>query len=76
MRWLDKLPLIPLALGALVLGFAPLVPEPHLWRKLAMLVDGQLHRAIDIGDLIMHVSLPLLLCLKIVRLVLIKRGRA
>ena len=72
MRWLDKLPLVPLALGALVLGLAPLVPEPHLWSKLVMLAHGQLHRAIDIGDLMMHASLPVILILKIVRMMRIK----
>ena len=75
MRWLDKLPLVPLALGALVLGLAPLLPEPHLWRKFAMLAHGQLHRAIDAADLIMHASLPILLMLKVARMIWIKGGR-
>jgi hypothetical protein len=75
MHWLDKLPLIPLALGALVLGLAPWVPEPHLWQKLEMLANGRLHRTIDIADLFMHASLPLLLSFKLARIVWIKRGR-
>lgn len=68
MRWLDHLPLVPLAIGALVLGLAPWLPEPHLLEKFKVLVNGQLNRATDIGDLIMHAFFPFVLCLKLVRL--------
>jgi hypothetical protein len=67
MRWLDRLPWLPLAAGALWLGLAPFVPEPHLWEKLKMLASGTLTRPIDIFDLLMHASLPLLLLLKLAR---------
>ena len=67
MRWLDYLPLVPLAIGALVLGLAPGLPEPHLWEKLKLLLNGQLTRAVDIGDMIMHAFFPVLLGLKIFR---------
>lgn len=43
-------------------------PEPHLWGKFKMLINGQLNRVTDIGDLIMHALFPLVLCLKLLRL--------
>lgn len=67
LAWLDHVPLIPLAVGALFLGLAPFTPEPHLWQKLKMLAAGQLTRPIDILDLAMHAALPLLLVLKLAR---------
>ncbi len=68
MRWLDKLPLGLLVVGALLLGLAPFQPEPHLWQKLKMLALGTLHRPIDIFDLVFHASLPVLLLLKLIRM--------
>ena len=47
---------------------APFTPEPHLWQKLKMLANGTLLRPIDIFDLIMHASLPLLLAVKLIRM--------
>jgi len=67
LRWLDRLPLAPLVVAAVVLGLSPLLPEPHLLQKLALLVDGQLDKPIDRFDLLMHASLPLLLVIKWVR---------
>lgn len=67
MPWLDKIPLTALVIAAIVLGLAPYVPEPHLWQKLKMLANGTLTRPIDIFDLIMHASLPLLLIVKMLR---------
>jgi len=72
MRWLDRLPLGMLVIGAVVLGLAPFQPEPHLWEKLKMLVDGTLNRPIDIFDLVMHASLPLLLIAKLIRLAVLR----
>lgn len=43
--------LVPLAL---VLGFAPFYPEPHIVEKLRMLFGGTLKRPIDIFDLFWH----------------------
>ena len=68
MHWLDRIPLTALAIAALALGLAPFVPEPHLWQKLKMLANGTLARPIDIFDLIMHASLPLLLVARLVRM--------
>lgn len=64
---LDRVPLGLLAIGAVLLGLAPFLPEPHLWEKLKMLAAGTLKRPIDIFDLVMHASLPLLLGLKLTR---------
>ena len=66
--WLDKIPLLPLLVGALLLGAAPFVPEPHLVEKLRMLMAGELARPIDIFDLFLHGILPLLLLLKLGRM--------
>jgi hypothetical protein len=68
MHWLDKIPLTALVLAALVLGLAPLMPEPHLWQKLKMLANGTLARPIDIFDLVMHASVPLLLAVRLIRM--------
>ncbi|MBJ6750033.1 RND transporter [Geomonas anaerohicana] len=43
--------LIPIAV---VLGFAPFVPLPHLVEKLRMLLSGTLVRPLDIFDLFWH----------------------
>lgn len=45
---------------AVLLGLAPFRPEPHLVEKLRMLADGQLVRALDLFDLLLHGG-PLLL---------------
>ncbi|HEU5339206.1 MAG TPA: hypothetical protein VFU39_07970 [Sulfuricaulis sp.] len=70
MTWLDRIPLVALIIAALALGLAPLTPEPHLWEKLKMLVNGTLIQPIDIFDLLMHASLPLLLVIRLIRLAL------
>ena len=68
MAWLDRIPLAPLALLAVLLGLAPFVPEPHLWEKLKMLVAGSLSRPIDIFDLVLHASPIVVLVLKLARM--------
>lgn len=67
MAWLDKIPLFPLLVGAVVLGLAPFWPEPHLWEKLSMLMNGSLTQPLDIFDLVLHGAFPILLALKLVR---------
>jgi len=67
MSWLDKIPMTAMIIAALVLGLAPFVPEPHLWQKLKMLANGTLSRPIDIFDLIMHASVPILVGVKLFR---------
>jgi hypothetical protein len=65
---LDEIPISTLALAALLLGLAPLFPEPHLWQKLKMLVVGELVRPLDIFDLLMHSTPSLLLVIRLARL--------
>ena len=67
LAWLDRFPLGLLIIGALLLGLAPFMPEPHLWEKLKMLAAGKLARPLDILDLLLHASLPVLLALKLIR---------
>jgi hypothetical protein len=67
MRWLDRIPLWALVLGAVFMGLAPFVPEPHLWRDLKWLVRGELTRPEDIFDLFWHGALPVLLVIRLVR---------
>lgn len=66
MRWLDKIPFLPLIVGAILLGLAPFTPVPHLWEKLVMLFAGNLTAPVDIFDLLLHAALPVLLIVKII----------
>lgn len=76
MKWLDKLPLPPMLLAALFLGLAPFRPQPHLWEKLQMLVAGTLSKPIDIFDLFLHGALPVLVLIKVIRLIRAKKNAA
>ena len=67
MAWLDRIPLGPLLIAALLLGLAPFQPEPHLWEKLKMLAAGTLSRPIDIFDLFLHGTPAVLVILKLGR---------
>ena len=64
-KFLDWFPMPLLVVGSLTLGLAPFFPEPHLVEKLGMLVRGELVRALDIFDLLMHAAFPLLLIAKL-----------
>jgi len=68
MKWIDKIPLLMLVVGALLLGLAPFTPEPHLLEKLRMLSNAKLSSAVDVFDLLLHGSLPILLIVKLLRL--------
>jgi hypothetical protein len=68
MNLLDKISLPVLFIVALALGLAPFSPQPHLWEKLNMLMDGTLTRPIDIFDLLMHATPLILLVMKLVRM--------
>jgi len=68
MSLIDKIPLLTLAFGALLLGLAPFFPEPHLVEKTRMLMNGTLTKPIDIFDLIWHLWLPVLLLVKLARM--------
>lgn len=65
MKWLEKIPLPVLLLIVVAPGLAPFVPEPHIWQKIKMLMDGGLTKSIDIFDLIFHGTPFLLLALKL-----------
>ncbi len=67
MKWLDAIPLWALVVGSVFLGLAPFTPEPHLFEKIRMLVNGALSRPIDIFDLFLHGTLPVLLIIRLVR---------
>ena len=54
-----------LIVACATIGLAPLFPEPHAWEKLRMLVQGNLTRAIDWFDLVMHGTPWVLVALKI-----------
>lgn len=69
MNWLDKIPLMVLLPVAVFLALAPFAPEPHLWEKLKMLVNGTLVKPIDILDLFLHGTPLVLLVLKVLRYV-------
>ena len=68
LAWLDKIPLSLLLAGAILIGGAPFVPEPHLIEKSRMLIEGDLARPIDILDLLLHGAFPILLLLKLFRM--------
>ena len=53
-KLLQQVPWWLALLLCLTLGLAPFQPEPHLWQKLKMLADGELTRALDAFDLLLH----------------------
>jgi len=68
MHLLDGISLPMILLIAVLLGFAPFFPEPHIVEKVRMLMNGQLKRPIDIFDLFWHTWPFVLLVLKLVRM--------
>ena len=69
-KWVDKLPLLPLIVVAVFFAIIPLTGTPHLAEKLRMLLDGTLSRPIDIFDLFMHGTPMLILFIKLIRMAL------
>lgn len=67
MKYIDKIPLLPLAIAAIFMSLAPFSPEPHLVEKLRMLANGELVKPIDIFDLFWHSFLIVLLAIRLVR---------
>jgi hypothetical protein len=67
-KYIDKIPLGPLTVMAILLALAPFKPEPHLLEKLKMLSNGELSRPIDIFDLFMHGTLLVVLFIRLIRL--------
>jgi len=66
MAWLARIPLLPLAVAAVLLGLAPFSPEPHLVEKLRMLSQGALSKPMDMVDLALHGGPALLLTLRLI----------
>jgi hypothetical protein len=73
LAWLDRIPFSLLLAGTVLIGGAPFLPEPHLIEKTRMLMDGDLSRPIDILDLLLHGAFPLLLLLRLYRV--LRTGR-
>ncbi len=67
MSRLDRIPWWILIAGALSLGLAPFVPEPHVWEKIRLLAHGELTRLIDMFDLAFHGAPWILASLKATR---------
>ena len=72
MSLFDRVPLWIFVLLALTLGLAPFRPEPHVWEKLRMLVEGTLSRPIDIFDLFLHATPWGLLVVKLARMIALR----
>lgn len=68
MKWIDKIPLLLLALASIFMIGAPFVPEPHLVEKARMLVAGELTKALDIFDLFWHLTPATLLVIRLARM--------
>ncbi|MDH5257237.1 MAG: RND transporter [Gammaproteobacteria bacterium] len=68
MKWIDKIPLIPLSIASIFMMAAPFVPEPHLVEKIGMLMAGELSKPIDIFDLFWHLTPLTLLLIRLYRL--------
>lgn len=60
--------------ASLMLGLAPFVPEPHLLEKLRWLFTGHPFAPIDVFDLFLHGTFPLLLLVKASRDLVAARG--
>ena len=63
---INQIPLAPLIILTLFLGFAPFVPEPHLQEKFRLLMQGSLKKPLDIFDLLMHGAPFVLLTLRLI----------
>jgi hypothetical protein len=67
LKFIDRIPLIPLAVAAILMALAPFSPEPHLIEKSRMLINGELSRPVDIFDLFWHSFLIVLLVIRLIR---------
>ena len=68
LKLIDRIPLLLLAIAAIVMALAPFAPEPHLLEKSRMLVNGELIKPVDIFDLFWHSFLLLLLVIRLLRI--------
>lgn len=70
----DNTPLPFFAIAAIFMALAPFQPMPHLVEKFLMLLDGTLTKGIDIFDLFWHALFPVLLVVKIIRVIKLKKS--
>ena len=73
LKFIREIPVVPLAIMAVLLALAPFAPEPHLVEKLRMLSQGTLTKPIDIFDLFLH-SAPLVIL--VLRLTVLKTPKS
>jgi len=70
-KFIDGISLQMLIIMTLFLGSAPYLPffleSPHLFSKLGMLAHGELSKPIDIFDLFLHGTPPVLLIIRLLR---------
>ena len=76
LKLLDGIPFSTLLIIAVLLGLAPFQPEPHLVEKLRMLYQGVLSKPLDIFDLVLHASAPLILLAKSARMLQLRLSRS
>lgn len=76
LKLFDSIPLPYFLSLALFLGLAPFFPEPHIVEKIRMLVAGELSKAIDIFDLLLHGVPWLLLLMKLSLKLRLKQSEA
>jgi len=67
LKFIDRIPLLPLVVAAVFMSLAPFTPEPHLLEKSRMLLHGELSKPIDIFDLFWHSFLIVLLAIRLLR---------
>ena len=67
LKYIDKIPLLPLTVAAILMLLAPFSPEPHVLEKSRMLINGELTKGIDIFDLLWHSFLVVLLAVRLIR---------
>ena len=68
MQFIDTIPITVLLILCVLLGLAPVVPEPHIVEKFRMLIQGNLRKPIDIFDLFYHSAPFVLLIIKLIRM--------
>ncbi len=65
LKTIDSIPLAYFIIFSLFPGLAPFFPEPHPLEKIKMLQSGELHKPIDIFDLVLHATPWVLLLVKL-----------
>jgi len=66
-NFLNKIPYSVLIIFTIMMLLAPIRPMPHVVEKIIMLINGTLHKPIDIFDLFFHLIPLILLVSKIIK---------